>query len=145
VISTLASISKFKSNHYNSWMALFIGTWPTKWEANAKKMKCKCSLEEKLNWRPCDVGDEPWWCQVACHTLPVQVTRSMLPSHSPCLAHALLASKWRDNQGILGQKKSKLGSSQLIQKYSSFLLKAKPKQWRNLNLDYFLHASIDIL
>jgi len=58
-------------------------------------MKCKCSLEEKLDWRPYDVGDESWWCQVACHTLIAKVTHSMIPSHAPCFAHALLASKCR--------------------------------------------------
>jgi len=44
-------------------------------------------LEEKLDWRLCDVGDEPWWRQVAYHTFLANVTRSMPPSHSPCFAH----------------------------------------------------------
>ena len=98
------SIRNFKSSHYNIWVALFIGIWPAKWRENATKMKCKCSLEKKLDCRPCDVVNESWWCQVAYHTLLAQVTCTMLPSHSPCLVHALLASKWRVTQVILGQR-----------------------------------------
>jgi len=97
-------IRNFKSYHYNKWVALFIGTWPAKWRENVTKMKCKCSLEKKLDCRPCDVVDESWWCQVTYHTLLAQVTRTMLPSHSPCLVHVLLASKWRVTQVILGQR-----------------------------------------
>jgi len=67
-------------------------------------MKCKCSLEKKLDCRPCDVVDESRWCQVAYHTLLAQVTHTMLPSHAPCLVHALLASKRRATLVTLGQR-----------------------------------------
>jgi len=61
-------------------------------------------LEKKLDCRPCDAVDESRWCQVAYHTLLAQVTRTMLPSHAPCLVHALPASKRRATLVTLGQR-----------------------------------------
>ena len=73
----------------------------------------------------------------------------MMPSgmsHSPCQSHTLHATITCSLLcSCFLAKDSKLGSAQLIQKCSSFLLKVKPKQWPNLNLDYFLHASSHIL
>jgi len=66
----------------------------------------------------------------------------MMPSgmsHSPCQGHTLYATITCsllclhpnvEKLMILSQD-SKLGSAKLIQKCSSFLLKAKPKQWPN--------------
>jgi len=72
------------------------------------------------------------------------VTVSLPKSHAPCYHHILLALLMLclhpsgETTKEFSTKDSKLGLAQLIQKYSSFLLKAKPKQWPNLNLNYGL-------
>ena len=100
-------------------------------------MKRRCSLKSKLA-RPYDVGGDARWRQVSL-------------SHTPCHLHTLLALIMLSLLISLpwSAKREKLGSTQLIHHAITnvlvYLLKEKLKQWPNLNLDYFLHASTHIL
>jgi len=60
-------------------------------------MKCKCSLEEKLDWRPCDVGAESWWCQV------IWFSAKIANWDRPNWSKSVLAFYWKQslNNGLI--------------------------------------------